>query len=212
MPSGFLFRVVTFRYSDILQKMDASIAKKNMPAKVVPTVVKLVAGVAKAAQAVVSKMVLALAVALVLFLAVMGYFWGVLDARWLLLLPGLVMGVPLLGMGAFVYLLYCVAHLPNSFKEAVSDTSKLKKRHVERAEKLEGKTGLLARLGRLQLTASLLWDVAINVTDHGGTVDDAFTALWLFNPLFWVIMLWCVVAVVATQVGFTLFCFLHWLF
>lgn len=187
-------------------------AKNKAEGKVVPALKKLVNGVAKFAQAAVKGMAAVLGLGIAIFLCVMAYFYFSLDARWWLLLPGLLMGLPLLGAGAFWYMLYCVAHLPNTLKDAITGTAKIKPRHIQRAEKLQDKKGLKAAMARLHLTGSLLWDVAWNASDHGDTVGDAQMAMWLFNPFFWVIMMWCMFAVLVSQIAFTIFCFLHWLF
>lgn len=151
-----------------------------------------------------------------LILGVMGlvvvkmYFvFGMGVSAWWLILPGVLMGVPLIGVAAFWYMLYCVANLPEGLKEAVAGTRGLKGRHRERLEKLEVKRGIMASFKRLRLTVGLLWDALWNAGQHGDVYGDAQMAIWMFAPWFWLAAGISVAATVVTQVGFGVFCLVH---
>lgn len=150
---------------------------------------------------------------LVGYAGVMGYFGFMMDVAWgWMFLPGVLMGLPLLGVGGFVYVLYCLANLPGSVEEGVVGSLAIKGRHRERLERLERKRGFLPKFKRLRLMGGLLWDVLWNAQHHGDTYGDIQMGLWMLMPWFWMVVGVSCVTTVVTQAGFLLFCAAHWVF
>jgi len=145
------------------------------------------------------------------YLGVMSYFWLGLNAGWkLMLLPGVLMLLPLLGLSGFTYMLFCLSDLPESMKEAIVGLLSIKGKHRERLEKLEKRKGLLPSFRKVRLTCGLLWDILWNAQNHGETYGDAQMALWMLTPWFWIVVGISGGAMLLTQLSFGIFCVVHW--
>ncbi len=105
------------------------------------------------------------------------YFWDKTNlGAWSWGIPTLIMGLPLLSVVAVIYILYCVAEVPQTMRNASANLGSIVSHHKDNLRAIEKRK--FGKFKYLKTVGKILWD-SVDV------VDGVSMAAFVSTPIFW---------------------------